>query len=289
MNQFTLENFAFCTYSTGSIMVREVLEDWLSFLGGRPKQIVFAVSPSDNPAPIYEELLAEGLIDEIVYVDLRGRSVQETDAEAIRAAIEVVKTDWVLLTKLDTLPYRNGHENWLDEAMQTQNKYNCFGLTGSFPSLDMQSLEPGYSKTQTFSNNFAIVRKNQWLEIMDTYLGKNFDGILAQNPVYTKEYLRFTTEAALGEFLKDNQLSMLVRQETPEWTIFHVNVWGEQLRQVRDRYLARENILPYLNTGKPQKTGYHPWDVYYGYPKPSLIKRIRIFLGKWRRKIFNKQ
>ena len=287
MNQSTLDKLAFCTYSTGSIMVREVLEDWLSFLGGRPKQIVFAVSPSDNPAPIYNELLAEGLIDDIVYVDLRGRSVQETDAEATRAAIEAAKTEWILFTKLDTLPYRKGHEHWLDEAMQIIKKHNCLGLTGSFPSLDMQSLEAGYSKTQKLSNNFAILQRSQWLEILDTYVGKNFDGLLTQNPVYTKDYLRFTTEAAIEAFLQDNQQYMLVRQETPEWTVFHINVWGKKLRHVRDRYLARENILPYLNTGKPQAIGYHPWEVYYGYPKPRLLKRIRNFVGRWRRKIFS--
>lgn len=286
MNQSTLDKLAFCTYSTGSIMVREVLEDWLSFLGGRPKQIVFAVSPSDNPALIYHELLAEGLIDDIVYVDLRGRSVQETDAEGIRAAIEAAKTDWILFTKLDTLPYRTGHEHWLDEAMQIIKKHNCLGLTGSFPSLDMQPLEPGYSKTQKFSNNFAILQPAQWLEILDTYVGKNLDGLLAQNPLYTKDYLRFATEAAIEAFLQDNHRYMLVRQETPEWTVFHINVWGEQLRKVRDRYLARENILPYLNTGTPQKIGYHPWEVYYGYPKPPLLKQIRNFVGFWRRKIF---
>jgi hypothetical protein len=37
-------------------MVREVLEDWFTFLGGKPKQVIFAVSPCDNPPPIYEEL-----------------------------------------------------------------------------------------------------------------------------------------------------------------------------------------------------------------------------------------
>ncbi|AFZ04659.1 hypothetical protein Osc7112_0011 [Oscillatoria nigro-viridis PCC 7112] len=270
-------------------MVREVLEDWLSFLGGRPKQVIFAVSPADKPPPIYQELLAEGLIDELVYVDLRGRSVGETDAEGIRVAIEAAKTDWVLLAKLDTLPYRKGHENWLDEVMQTVQKYNCFGFTGSFPSPDMQSLEPGYSKTQKFSNNFSIFRGTEWIEVIDSYVGKNFDGAVAKNALYTKESLRFANEAAIESFLEKNQRYMLVRWETPEWTVFHVNVWGEQLRQIRDRYLARKDISSFLNTGRPQLIGFHPWDLYYGYPKPPLLERFKIFVGRWRRIIFRNQ
>ncbi|MEG4856327.1 hypothetical protein QUB75_02980 [Microcoleus sp. K1-B6] len=289
MNQSIFNNLTFCTFSTSQIMVREVLEDWLSFLGGRPKQVIFAVSPADKPAPIYQELLAEGLIDEIVYVDLRGRSVGETDAEGIRVAIEAAKTDWILLAKLDTLPYRKGHENWLDEVMQRVQKYNCFGFTGSFPSPDMQSLEPGYSKTQKFSNNFSIFRGTEWIEVIDSYVGKKFDGAVAKNALYTKESLRFANEAAIESFLEKNQRYMLVRWETPEWTVFHVNVWGEQLRQIRDRYLARKDISSFLNTGRPQQIGFHPWDLYYGYPKPPLIERFKIFVGRVRRIIFRNQ
>jgi hypothetical protein len=289
MNQSIFNDLTFCTFSTSKTLVREVLEDWLSFLGGRPNKIIFAVSPADNPPPIYQELLAEGLIDEIVHVDLRGRSVGETDAEGIRAAIEAAKTEWILLAKLDTLPYRKGHENWLDEAMQTVKKYNCFGFTGSFPSPDMQSLEPGYSKTQKFSNNFSIFRGTEWIEIIDKYVGKKFDGAVAKNSVYSKESLRFANEAAIETFLEKNERYMLVRWETPEWTVFHINLWGEQLRQVRDRYLARTDINSSLNTGRPQRIGFHPWELYYGYPKPPLIDRFKMFVGRWRRIIFKNQ
>ncbi|MEG4518175.1 MULTISPECIES: hypothetical protein [unclassified Microcoleus] len=289
MNQSIFNNLTFCTFSTSQIMVREVLEDWLSFLGGRPKQVIFAVSPADKPPPIYQELLAEGLIDELVYVDWRGRSVGETEPEGVRVAIEAAKTDWILLAKLDTLPYRKGHENWLDEVMQTVQKYNCFGFTGSFPSPDMQSLEPGYSKTQKFSNNFSIFRGTEWIEVIDYYVGKKFDGPVAKNALYTKESLRFANEAAIESFLEKNQRYMLVRWETPEWTVFHVNIWGEQLRQIRDRYLARKDISAFLNTGRPQQIGFHPWELYYGYPKPPLLERFKIFVGRWRRIIFRNE
>jgi hypothetical protein len=43
MSLTILSNLAFCTFSTSRIMVREVLEDWFTFLGGKPKQVIFAV------------------------------------------------------------------------------------------------------------------------------------------------------------------------------------------------------------------------------------------------------
>ena len=43
MSLTILTNLAFCTFSTSRIMVREVLEDWFTFLGGQPKQVIFAV------------------------------------------------------------------------------------------------------------------------------------------------------------------------------------------------------------------------------------------------------
>ena len=64
-----------------------------------------------------------------------------------------------------------------------------------------------------------------------------------------------------------------------------INLWGEQLREVRKDYLSRKGVIPYLNK-LPELRGnlLYPWDRYYGYPKPSKFKRLKIWLGKWRRK-----
>jgi hypothetical protein len=91
-------------------MVREGLDDWLQFLGGRPRRIVFAVSPSTGTPPLYEQLRWEGLIDQILYVEPDGRLVLEIDPEALRMVVDAAPTEWVLLIKLDTLPYRMGHD-----------------------------------------------------------------------------------------------------------------------------------------------------------------------------------
>ena len=48
----SLDQITLCTYSTGGEMVREVLEDWLRFLGGRPHRVIFAVSPGAGAADL---------------------------------------------------------------------------------------------------------------------------------------------------------------------------------------------------------------------------------------------
>ena len=134
-------------------------------------EVIFAVSPRTGPPPIYEELRGEGLIDQVLVLGAEDRTVSEIDPEAIRLAVEAAPTEWVLLVKLDTLPYRSGHETWLDDAMERVDKYGLLGMTGGFLIADLVPLEDGYSSTQKFSNNFSIFRRSDWLRIIDIDIG----------------------------------------------------------------------------------------------------------------------
>src|SRR5436190_20808460 len=96
--------YTLVTYSTGSSMVREVLEDWMEFLSPKPRAVVFAVPGEPAPAPIYGQLRHEGRIDDLVVIPSHGRSSNELYLEGLRAAIEAATTDWVVLFKLDALP-----------------------------------------------------------------------------------------------------------------------------------------------------------------------------------------
>ena len=293
MKQNILNELTLCTYSTGSIMVREVLEDWLVFLGGRPKEIIFTVSPINNPPPIYEQLHLEKGIDTVIYLDPKGRSVAQIEPEAVRTAIEAAQTKWILLIKLDTLPFRRDHQDWLTNAVHVMEKYSCWGITGSGRIYhDASPVEQGYSKTQKFSNNFSIFPRQDWLDIQDMYVGKEFNGLLLSDSIGSVDSkgdaLRFITEEAVETFLEKNNRHMVVQWETLDWSVFHVNVWGDQLRQIRESYLARTKVSPYLFKGKPTSHSMiHPWNLYYGSLKPSLLKRLKIWLGYKRRKAFN--
>jgi hypothetical protein len=288
MSRDVLEQLNLVTFSTGAEMVREVLDDWEEFLGGRPRGVRFAVSPAFGAPSIYEELEREGRIDELLRIDPAGRSVGEVDAEALRRVVEASDSEWVLLVKLDTLPYRQGHEGWLADAFERIERHQLFGLTGSFRSLDLTPLEPGYCTTRKYSNNFSIFRRDEWLEVIESSVGRNFDGPMGHSR-YPDALLRFANEVAIETHLRDRNRPMLLRWESPAWSVFHVNVWGETLRRVREDYRARKNIAPFLNSGTPlPRRLRHPWEHYYGYPPPPWSKRVRIKFGEWRRDVFRR-
>ncbi len=279
-----LSELSLCTYSTGDNMVREVLSDWLTFLGERPSQVIFAVSPATGPPSIYEELRREGLIDQLIYLEPHGRSVREIDAQAIRLIVDAATTTWVLLVKLDTLPYRSGQHNWMTEAIRLIEEHKLFGMTGGFLIADLFPLENGYSLTQKFSNNFSIFRRRDWLNVIDAYMNEGHDSARDQKPQFQGDHVRFINEYAIERHLQEKGERMLVKHDSLDWSVFHVNVWGDALRKVRITYLQRKHVKCFFNTGKPfRRTLRYPWQKYYGSPRPPLLRLMRIVLGRWRR------
>jgi hypothetical protein len=284
-----LDQISLCTYSTGQSMVREVLGDWLQFLGGRPGRILFAVSPSTGAPPVYEELRNEGMIDQILSIDPAGRTVMETEPRATRLVVEAAPTEWVLLIKLDTLPYRLGHDDWLSQAMERILKHGLVGMTGSSPMMTLAPLEEGYSLTQKFSNNFSLIRRSDWLNTVSACVGTDYNEGPALTPLFQGAQIRFLNEYAIESHLERTGQHMLVRHESRDWSVFHVNVWGESLRRVRESYNGRRRINRFLTSGKPPKGPFrYPWQKYYGYPKPPPITLLRIVLGRWRRNLLGK-
>ncbi len=279
-----LDQISICTYSTGQSMVREVLGDWLHFVGGRPNHVLFAVSPRIGAPPVYEELRRDGLIDRILYLEAEGRSVREIDSDAVRMVVDASPTEWVLLIKLDTLPYRSDHENWLDDALEKVNKHRLFGMTGGAQIAGLKPLEDGYSTTQKYSNNFSIFRRSDWLNAVKATVGDGQDQDIARNLQLQGDNLRYINEYAVETYLASSGKRMLVKHESDAWSVFHVNVWGETLRKVRNAYLKRQGVKRFFNTGKPlHRVIRYPWQEYYGYPRPPLFKLMRIILGRWRR------
>jgi hypothetical protein len=281
------DRISLATYSCGKDMVREVLEDWLHFLGGRPNQVIFTVSPATGAPPIYEELRKEGKIDRIIGIEPNGRLAGQIDAEAVRVVVEAAPTEWVLLIKLDTLPYRSGHASWLADAMEVIERYGLFGMTGaSWPDPKQLPLESGYVVTQKFSNNFALFRRAEWLQVNDQALGQESGANLAAHPQFSGNGLRYLNEHVIECYLEKTGKKNLMKLESLDWSVSHVNVWGEALRKVRISYIERKRIKRFLNSGKPRRLPQHPWQKYYGFPPPPVSKRLRIFFGQWRQNLF---
>jgi len=216
-----LDRISLCTFSTGGSMVREVLDDWFRFLGGRPRRVIFAVTPEDRPPPVYEELRAEGLIDTIIGVAGRGRPVEGLNAEAVHAAVTAATTEWVLVLKLDTLPYRAGHPSWLSESLRLVEDHGLFGLTGSFPLGESPRLTPGYRTSQNYSENFGILRKADWLRAVDAFVGDaGYAGESVRQSRFRDLEHRFINEHSIKDFLEANGLRLLAREEARDWSVF---------------------------------------------------------------------
>ena len=80
---------------------------------------------------------------------------------------------------------------------------------------------------------------------------------------------------------------MLVKHDAQDWSVFHVNVWGDALRKVRASYSGRRGVRRFFNTGKPLRRPLrYPWQKYYGFPRPPFLRLMRIVLGRWRRTLF---
>ena len=183
--------------------------------------------------------------------------------------MEAAPTEWVLLIKLDTLPYRVGHENWLSEVIETVDRHGLFGLTGSFLIADPIPLGSGYDLTQKYSNNFTIMRKADWLSAVDSCVGTGYQGT-NDDPRFRGEGLRFLNEFAVENYMEMNQRFMLFRHESRDWSVFHVNVWGDALRRVRV-FLPREEGHSPLSEHGPARAAEPapPLGVLLRFPSPS--------------------
>jgi hypothetical protein len=250
--------------------------------------VVVAASPGEKLPEVYHQLAADGSIDTLIPMETKGRSVGEIDPHGIIAAIEAVETEYVLLIKLDTLPFRRGFENWLAEDLALIERHGLFGATGGFLIPDLTRLNATHSLAPKYSNNFSLFRKDDWLSVIRRWLSDGSAGAFNQDPRYQGDNVRYGLEVAIESYLSEAGKHMLIRHESSNWSVFHVNVWGERLRAVREQYLTRKGIGPFLNTGRPvTRPLAHPWQVYYLHPRPSRLRLLRIWLGEQRRKMFS--
>ncbi|HKK17845.1 MAG TPA: hypothetical protein VJ952_04105, partial [Opitutales bacterium] len=202
--------------------------------------------------------------------------VYKMDNYGVRAAAEAVTTEWALFAKLDTLPYRNGHNGWLEEAMQKVATDGHMGLTGGFcghtPYRKLKPVGESYATSNKFSNNFTIMRISEWLEIEHRDVGPNFDGPV---PLSMGDAVRrFADEVAIERVMEQSRRYLLVRLEDIDWSVFHVNQWGETLRRIRIKYLNREKVGPHLCSDTRYHWKVFDWQLYYEHPEPTLSERL---------------
>ncbi|MDJ0662236.1 MAG: hypothetical protein QNJ42_22520 [Crocosphaera sp.] len=284
-----------------SIILADILQDWFNFLGGKPGEVVIVDGGSNlETQKVYWSLFQEGLIDKLQIIqgyhednDKKRCYIQEYTAGAIASK------PYLLFFKFDTLPYRIGHENWLGEALQYLEREEVFSVGGSFNRRAVShDAWPGWYFSDKCSLNFSLMKRSKFIQSLHEFAGSYIlSGFQEENPLNSQGAGRFLIESALEHYIQKYNQYTLCRVEDENWTVFHTNVHGEQLKKTREEYLKRIDIQRFMNAGLDKEEPIYGQGKYYGnfYGKPNygLIKTIKIafgnsLLGPWWRKLKQK-
>jgi hypothetical protein len=278
LNQVSLSAANFGNAET----LADVLSDWIAFLGGRPGEIVL-VDGGSSPAThsVCFDLFQKGHIDKL---QLIGPNHPDNNKNTCylqeHAAGAIGSKPYILFFKSDTLPYRNGDDDWLPRALELLDRPDTFAIGGScnMPVKQHDAPFPGWYFTQKCSLNFALMKRSKFVEAMQefagAYIASNFCGI-SPVPDDGNGSPRYLVEIAFETYIKKHGVFTLAKVEDESWTVFHTNAAGKRLAQVRQDYLARRNITPYLNAGRV--VAFHG-GCYYGM-KRRWIKELRVAFG----------
>ncbi|MCP9861488.1 hypothetical protein [Cyanobium sp. Cruz-8H5] len=266
-----------------------VLDDWHAFLG-RPS-LPWVVSTLGNWKDNFSEAELTSCVETATLI--RGESsklpVHAIGPAMVYQTIKSIRTPWAVLVKLDTLPYSVVRaEGWIDRLVEDVERHGYWGATGSFRPIDVRLGKCNAFVTQCFSENFSVFRPSEWLKAVESE-GGDLVSRMATGQLEPGD--RFGTERAVDNYMRKQGLFLRFVSDTPDRSMFHINQWGERLLALRERYLRREGVEPYLNLAVPERGGpgeIHPWDRYYGYPKPALLKRLRIWAGVHRRRLLQR-
>jgi hypothetical protein len=269
-----------------------VLEDWLKFIGGRPGEIAIIDGGSKAPMhDIYWRMFKEGKIDKLQVIrpehcenDREKCYYQEHMAGAF------VANPYILFFKSDTLPYREGHENWLLEAMGYLDRDDTFAVGGSFniPSKHHEAW-PGWYFSDKCSLNFALMKRITYMKAMEEFAGEYISsGFRGRSPMGPNGG-RYVMETAFERYMQNHKLFTLAKVEDPTWTVFHTNVQGKKLVEVRENYLARVDVDRFMNAqinnrvlggcfyGQPQR----PWVNFKWRVSETVIQPVRNLIKRF--------
>ena len=265
------------------VVLSDVITDWFNFLGGKPGEVVVIDCGSDaETQAVCWDMFQQGLIDKLQLIhtssDDFGKDkgyIKEYTAGAIASK------PYVLVYKTDTLPYQSGHDDWLIEAIEYLDRPEVFAIGGSYNMpCKHHDAWPGWYYSRKCSYNFALMKRDTFMacahEFANDFILSGFKG---ENPAAKTGQDRYFIEVAFEQYIERHDLYTLMKVENPNWTVFHTNLHDERLKQARTQYLARTKIEKYMNAGFSEKVPDPSKIVYYGYPKPSMIRRLRTAFG----------
>ncbi|QYO63800.1 glycosyltransferase family 2 protein [Leptolyngbya sp. 7M] len=266
------------------VVLEDVLLDWFEFLGGKPGEVVI-VDAGSNPETqeIYWQLFKRGLIDKLQIIQ-QNHEEQDFDRGYIQTytAAAIATKPYLLWFNIDTLPYRKGHEGWLEESIGYLEREDVFAVGGSFNMpAKLRDAWDGWYFSYKCSLNFALMKRSVFMAAVQEYAGDYVaSGFTGENPAAITNQERYMLEIALERYMERHNVYTLFKIEDPNWTVFHTNTHEQRLKLVRQRYRARKNIEQYMNAAFSDALPDPSQAIYYGAPKDSLIKRLRVAVGR---------
>jgi len=234
-------------------LFEQVFDDWIRFLGGRPGEIV-VVDGGSSPQlhDTYWRMFKERKIDklQVIHSDHPENDKNKCFFQE-HAAGAIANKPYLLFFKSDTLPYRQGHDNWLPEAVGYLERPDTFAVGGSYniPSKHHDAW-PGWYFSHKCSLNFLLLKRDNFSRALEEFAGEFVaSGFRTTNPLTGIADTRYVMETSLETFMRNHKMFTLARIEDPTWTIFHTNMTGPKLEKVREDYYARRDIAKFMNAG----------------------------------------
>jgi len=265
------------------LVLGDVLEDWFGFLGGRPGQVVLLDNGSD-PATQSAcwQCYQSGMIDKLLLVKAghcdAGRDINYI---AEHTAPAITTKPYVLFFKIDCLPWRKGHDQWLVEAMHHLERPDTFAVGGSFNCVARhhEAWDPKWYFAHKCSENFALMKREHFVAAMEEAMGGYISsGFRGESFVKSEDEQHYLIELAFERYMQKHGRYTLTRVEDETWTVFHTNVHNDLLERVRQDFHERRGVKRFMNAAN--FTAEFPHGVYYGRPSPhSWHKRLRIAIG----------
>ncbi|NJO40715.1 MAG: glycosyltransferase family 2 protein [Cyanobacteria bacterium CRU_2_1] len=270
------------------IVLEDVLNDWFEFLGGKPGEVIIVDAGSNaETLDVYWKLYKQGMIDKIQFIhpDHDERKHHLGFVQIYRAGAIATKP-YVLWFNIDTLPYRKGHEGWLEESLGYLDRDEVMSVGGSFnlPSKSHDAWD-GWYYSYKCSLNFALMKRTTFMAAMHEYAGDYIkSGFKGVNPAIVEydsaDRGRYILEIALERYIERHAVFTLCKVEDVNWTVFHTNLHEHRLKATREKYRVRKDVKRYMNVGFSDANPDPAKALYYGHPPMPLARKLRIAFGK---------
>jgi hypothetical protein len=252
-----LESVSLCISGFGaSAATRTILEDWIGFLGGRPGEIVYIDGGSDAAAARrLAGLCACGLIDRLELLNPAHpeNSFERCYIQEYRSGA-IATRPCLCFVKLDMLPYRQAHAEWLAEDLATLGDPGVFAITNSHLIDAPTGRRAGYLAYDFASLNFALMRRDRFHAALREQIGPliaaNFEGPYPEHLCPDPRWRRALIEWAWQAHCRRHGLVTLARPESHDWTIHHINKKGRKLLEYRRRYRERDGVEAFFDQPK---------------------------------------